>query len=88
MPAPSVHNKGVSLLLVFVWKAPDPIDFTVPASWRGGWTSMLGTLPPSSTDFALVVPLDHSEQWAFLPLSQSLQGVKNPGGQGRIRPTG
>lgn len=47
MPAPRVHNKGVSLLLLSVWKAPDLTISTLPASWRGGRISVLGTLPAS-----------------------------------------
>lgn len=78
MPAPRVHNKGVSLLLLLVWKAPDPIASTVPASWRGGRISVLGTLPASATDFAFIVPLDHSEQWSFLVLLQLLRGGQEP----------
>lgn len=55
VPALSVHNKGVSLLLLLVWKAPDPTASTAPAAWRGGWTPGLGPLPASPEDFA---PLD------------------------------
>ena len=57
VPAPRVHNKGASLLLLFVWKAPDPIASTTPVAWRGGWILCLAHLQLARQTWHVLHPL-------------------------------